>query len=96
MATDSEFFKSLGVTPPDDEGWGNNGISSKEQATRAFDEIISMCGHIRSEAIRNMFSAEEAYDFAMSYYTMFLSMNFQVAYNAHRGNDEDEEQKGKF
>ena len=87
---DNEWFRSLGVTPPDE--LDSDHESDKFDAIKAFLEIIEMCGIIRNEAIQQGFTAEEAYDFAMSYYGIFLSVNFQAAYQAHqegRGGEEE-------
>ena len=92
MATNDEFFRGLGVEPPDDEGWNDGKEQAKESAMRSFKDIIMVCGMIRTEAIQQGFSSEEAYDFAMSYYGMFLSANFQVALNnQERGRGGEEE-----
>jgi hypothetical protein len=88
---DREWFRSLGVTPPDE--FDSDYESNKLDAVKAFRDIMEMCGIIRSEALRQGFTADEAYDFAMSYYGVFLSVNFQAAYDArkdqHRGDIEE-------
>ena len=78
MNKNEEFFRSLGIEPPEEE---NDDVESRLpiDASTAIKHLILICATIRDEAINYGFSAEEAYDMVMSYYTIFLGTNFAAA-----------------
>ena len=80
MSNDNDFWERMGMTSSDEEGENEENFESKKiGATAALKELVSMCSVIRSEAMDAGFSSEEAYEMAMTYYSLFLSTNFMAA-----------------
>ena len=85
---DGDFWKRMGMTPPDDESCTEEDFDSKRTgAEMALKELMGMCSVIRREAIQAGFTTEEAYEMAMTYYSLFLSTNFMAA-QAQAGNQD--------
>ena len=80
MSNDGDFWERMGMTPPDEEGSSEDDFELKKMsAAAALKELVGMCSVIRSEAMDAGFSSEEAYEMAMTYYSLFLSTNFMAA-----------------
>lgn len=68
---EEEFWRRIGVEPPDDE----RGDMGRMGAMEALRTVVEMCATIHKSALNAGFSDEQAFEMVMGYYSFFLTSN---------------------